>query len=177
VGLEMVLPFALFIKEERKKRGVSTRTLSEEIGRSPSYISQIERGVIKVIPYSVALKIVEVLGIDKDVLNDFFELREDLDIDENGNFYNSIPISLKDIELESLRGQFESVLIQSMQFMNTEELAGLLYLFDTQRDLLFSLSQIPHNVRNDRVYHVLDMIKKYTKFMGEEYKMVDGKEK
>jgi transcriptional regulator with XRE-family HTH domain len=172
VFLLLILPLALFIKEERKKRGISARTLSDSIGRSPSYISQIERGAIKVIPYSVGLTIVSALGLDQSVLNSFYDV-EEMTEDDYKNHPNSI--LLKDVDLESLRENFEFTLIQSMEFMEAEELAGLLYLFNSQRDLLFSLSQIPNTVKGDKVAHVFDMVKKYTKFMKREYRKIEEK--
>jgi transcriptional regulator with XRE-family HTH domain len=169
----MILPLALFIKEERKKRGISARNLSDSIGRSPSYISQIERGAIKVIPYSVGLTIVSALGLDQSVLHNFYDVEEMTEEDDYKNHPNSF--LLKDIDLESLRENFETALIQSMEFMEPEELAGLLYMFNSQRDLLFSLSQIPNTVRGDKATHVYDMVKKYTKFMKREYRKIEEK--
>jgi transcriptional regulator with XRE-family HTH domain len=159
--------FALFIKEERKKKGFSTRTLSEKINRSSSYISQFERGLIKDIPYSVALKIVNALGVDERTLNNFYDTESKLmaeDENESSSYFY-----LTEADLDSIRENVEHTLQQHIQHMNTNELTGLLLLLNSQRDLLYSLSQVPSTVRPDKVSHVLDSIKKYTKFMTQEY--------
>lgn len=60
------------IKEERKKRKYRGSILSEHIGKSPSYISLIEKGSIKTIDVSVLYKLFEkLIDLPKEKLNDY----------------------------------------------------------------------------------------------------------
>jgi transcriptional regulator with XRE-family HTH domain len=54
---------ASWVKNERLKRGVTTRELSSKINRTPSYISQFERNVINKPKKEVIYRIVKVLKI------------------------------------------------------------------------------------------------------------------
>lgn len=60
--------FGSWIKQERLRRGISTRTLSSKIDRTPSYISQLERNVINNPKKEVVYRIVKVLKIENDYL-------------------------------------------------------------------------------------------------------------
>jgi transcriptional regulator with XRE-family HTH domain len=66
--------FGKLIKKQRRRLGMSARALSQRIGLSPSYISQLERGLIKKPTYDIASKIGEHLDISEDVLL-FFGIR------------------------------------------------------------------------------------------------------
>ena len=59
--------FGKLVKKERKRLGMSARLLSQRIGLSPSYISQLERGLIKKPTYDIAVKIGDCLDISEDV--------------------------------------------------------------------------------------------------------------
>ena len=54
--------FPFWLREERNKRGISSRTLSIKVGKSATYISQIERGLIKEVPDDIIGKIQKVLN-------------------------------------------------------------------------------------------------------------------
>lgn len=60
--------FGKLIKKQRRRLGMSARALSQRIGLSPSYVSQLERGLIKKPTYDIAVKIGEHLDISEDVL-------------------------------------------------------------------------------------------------------------
>jgi transcriptional regulator with XRE-family HTH domain len=60
--------FGRLVKKQRRRLGMSARALSQHIGLSPSYISQLERGLIKKPTYEIARKIGDHLDISEDVL-------------------------------------------------------------------------------------------------------------
>lgn len=167
------MEFKDWLKEERKKHGYSAKKLSEMLGRSPSYLSQLERGLIKDVTHEMALEIVKLLGLDDDVLNQFYleqgtlknardELKELIDS------YNKIVASDdwkiypdKNQEEENLRKAFETALDKHVNKMQTHELAGLLLLLQKQRNMLYELSTIPSTVKSDKVTYVYDIITIY----------------
>ena len=70
--------FGRLVKRQRQRLGMSARALSQYIGLSPSYISQLERGLIKKPTYDIAVKIGKHLDISEDELLFFgIERRED----------------------------------------------------------------------------------------------------
>lgn len=60
--------FGKLVKRQRRRLGMSARALSQYIGLSPSYISQLERGLIRKPTYDIAVKIGEHLDITEDEL-------------------------------------------------------------------------------------------------------------
>ncbi|GEM_PF-6599177 len=68
------------IKEERKKSKIRGDELAKDIGKSPSYISQIENGIINTIDLSILYKIIKQI-VPKDKIDDFlnqFDLANNL---------------------------------------------------------------------------------------------------
>ncbi|HBV88073.1 MAG TPA: hypothetical protein DEF42_15800 [Desulfosporosinus sp.] len=57
------MQFGQYIKEQRLQFGISSRKLSEKVGKSSSYISSIEKGLYKP-DFDMALKIFEELRIE-----------------------------------------------------------------------------------------------------------------
>jgi|GEM_PF-902948 len=66
--------FGKLVKKQRRRLGISARALSQCIGLSPSYISQLERGLIKKPTYEIAMKIGKHLDISEDEIL-FFGIR------------------------------------------------------------------------------------------------------
>lgn len=62
------------IKSERKKRKIPGIKLSEELGKSPGYVSHIEKGVIKKIKYEELEKLLKrILNIEGDELKNYID--------------------------------------------------------------------------------------------------------
>lgn len=59
------------IREERKKSKIRGDDLAKSIGKSPSYISQIENGIINTIDLSILYKIIKTIVPNKDI-NEYF---------------------------------------------------------------------------------------------------------
>jgi transcriptional regulator with XRE-family HTH domain len=58
------------VKALRKKKGIGSRELSRLIGKAETYISQLERGLIKTPDYNTAFNIMKHLGIREDKIED-----------------------------------------------------------------------------------------------------------
>lgn len=52
------------VKGMRKRRGLSTRLLSKEVGKASSYISQLERGLILKPDYDTCERLLKYLGVE-----------------------------------------------------------------------------------------------------------------
>ncbi|HEY3685761.1 MAG TPA: helix-turn-helix transcriptional regulator [Streptosporangiaceae bacterium] len=52
------------IAENRRRRGLSQSVLAGLIGRSESWLSQVERGKRRIDAHSVLLRMSEILGVD-----------------------------------------------------------------------------------------------------------------
>ncbi len=76
--------FGKLIRDCRMEKGLSTRKLSELIGLSSSYVSQLERGLIKKPTYDIAVKLAKALDISEDILLWFGFIPEDAEpLDES----------------------------------------------------------------------------------------------
>jgi transcriptional regulator with XRE-family HTH domain len=59
------------VKALRTKRGIGSRELSRLVGKAETYISQLERGLIKTPDYNTAFEIMKHLGQTEDQIEDF----------------------------------------------------------------------------------------------------------
>ncbi|WJE49882.1 helix-turn-helix transcriptional regulator [Peribacillus frigoritolerans] len=61
------------IKALRAKRGIGSRELSRLIGKAETYISQLERGLIKKLDYTTAYAIMKHLGFTESGIDEFLD--------------------------------------------------------------------------------------------------------
>ncbi|MBT2616124.1 MULTISPECIES: helix-turn-helix domain-containing protein [unclassified Bacillus (in: firmicutes)] len=61
------------IKALRTKRGIGSRELSRLIGKAETYISQLERGLIKKLDYNTAYDIMKHLGFTESGIDEFLD--------------------------------------------------------------------------------------------------------
>ncbi|MFJ7931522.1 helix-turn-helix domain-containing protein [Peribacillus sp. NPDC096448] len=61
------------IKALRTKRGIGSRELSRLIGKAETYISQLERGLIKKLDYNTAYAIMKHLGFTESGIDEFLD--------------------------------------------------------------------------------------------------------
>ncbi|MDR7237306.1 helix-turn-helix domain-containing protein [Neobacillus drentensis] len=113
------------IKQERLKKGFSSRELSEMIGASPTFVSQVERGLIKVPSPAYAAKLSQVLGIDSERLINENEARPYHDM------------FTKSVVLEDIK--------EALEHMERDDLKILHHLFFNHRDALLTLGKLPKN--------------------------------
>lgn len=125
------------IKQERLKKGLSSRKLSEMIGASPTFISQVERGLIKTPSHSYAIKIAEILNINPDRLTD----------DSKANPYHDV--FTKAVVIEDIK--------DALEHMERDDLKIMHRLLFEHRDALLNLGKLPNN----QLLH----LKKYIEFL------------
>jgi transcriptional regulator with XRE-family HTH domain len=125
------------IKQERLKKGYSSRELSEMIGASPTFVSQVERGLIKVPSQAYATKLAQVLGIESERIMNENEARPYHDV------------FTKSVVLEDIK--------EALDHMEKEDIKIVYHLFFNHRDALLTLGKLPKN----QVLH----IKKYMDFL------------
>ncbi|UAL54464.1 helix-turn-helix domain-containing protein [Metabacillus dongyingensis] len=65
--------FGRDIRALRTKRGMGSRELSRLVGKAETYISQLERGLIKKPDYNTAFEIVKLLGFTESGIDKFLE--------------------------------------------------------------------------------------------------------
>ena len=61
-------PFGLWLKNERIKKGLSLRAFCKIVGKSPAYISKIERGLFPPPSEKTIINIAELFGENKDLV-------------------------------------------------------------------------------------------------------------
>lgn len=154
--------FRLFVKNEREKQNMSTRQLSDLINKSPSYISQLERGLVKEPPIYTAEKILAALGHDSDILGKF---RAYMDTSVN----NKKTKVLYDVDM--LKGKLKEELVKKIDTMETKDIAGLLQLLNTERDIVWQLATIRADVKKVKIPFVLESIRNFILFMKNENKI------
>jgi transcriptional regulator with XRE-family HTH domain len=65
--------FGKLLKFFRQKNGISSRQLSMNVGKTMSYVSQIERGLIKVPRYEVAVALLKCIEVPESRIKDILE--------------------------------------------------------------------------------------------------------
>ena len=68
------LSFGEQLRIMREAKGISSSKLSTAIGKTRSYVSQIERGLIKYPDYNAAYKLMVLVGFEKSKIDDILEL-------------------------------------------------------------------------------------------------------
>lgn len=72
------IAFGIEIKKLRKKVGIASKELSQQVGKAVTYVSQLERGLIKKPDYLTAYQLLKRLEIDEkkiDGLLDYFGIK------------------------------------------------------------------------------------------------------
>jgi len=119
--------FATHLRRTRKKENLTTKELSEKIGKSQSYISHLEKGRIKSIDFQLAKKIL--LELNKQSLLEMSDPKE-LDNYEQGlekklkNVFNIIPkeemFAKEKMEIERLQKLHDKI-DQLKEEMNSDQ--------------------------------------------------------
>ncbi|WP_068616497.1 helix-turn-helix domain-containing protein [Paenibacillus tuaregi] len=104
-----------FIKEGRKRKGLSLRGLAEAAGISPSQLSKLERGQVKLPEDRTLERLAETLNVDK---FDFFALAGRVYTEKNADPTEEILQGIKEVaaSLEDFRNSFDAVQEESEDF-------------------------------------------------------------
>jgi len=81
--------FGQTIKHLRKKAKIASKNLSIQVGKATTYVSQLERGLIKNPDYNTCYKLLELVGVNPDCIEQMLI---------NHGFINELNISIDDIE-------------------------------------------------------------------------------
>ncbi|MGM7702232.1 helix-turn-helix domain-containing protein [Pseudalkalibacillus sp. Hm43] len=128
------------IKNERLKRGYSTRELSTMIKASPSFISQVERGLIKYPNKGYLEKIADILEINLEKLLCDETHKEDL-------YTQSVLIT---------------DLTESFKYMDRKDIKKMHKVIFENRDLLFDIASLEKNE--------ITTVRRFVKFLLEREK-------
>ncbi|WP_180955285.1 helix-turn-helix domain-containing protein [Peribacillus deserti] len=125
--------FGLWLKEERLKRGISTRTLGTTIGKSASYVSQLETGYIKAPSEEAAVLLLDEMGIkEKQNVLQHFEI-----IPSNKDFFSNKPL----YQREAIKRK-RTQLLDSIEKLPETQIELIHTLYFNHRDLLQALYEI-----------------------------------
>lgn len=61
------------LKRLRSMAHVSSRELSKRVGKAPAYVSQLERGLIKIPDFSTCYSLFKLLGVDEDRIENMLQ--------------------------------------------------------------------------------------------------------
>lgn len=81
--------FGQTIKHLRKKAKIASKDLSIQVGKATTYVSQLERGLIKNPDYNTCYKLLDLVGVKPDCIEQMLV---------NHGFVNELNISIDDIE-------------------------------------------------------------------------------
>jgi transcriptional regulator with XRE-family HTH domain len=81
--------FGQTIKHLRKKAKIASKNLSTQVGKAATYVSQLERGLIRNPDYNTCYKLLEFVGVEPDSIEQVLI---------NHGFINELNISIDDIE-------------------------------------------------------------------------------
>jgi transcriptional regulator with XRE-family HTH domain len=81
--------FGQTIKHLRKKAKIASKNLSTQVGKAATYVSQLERGLIRNPDYNICYKLLELVGVEPDSIEQVLI---------NHGFINELNISIDDIE-------------------------------------------------------------------------------
>ncbi|GGD02330.1 helix-turn-helix domain-containing protein [Pontibacillus salipaludis] len=120
------IEFGKYIKELRKEQKISSKVLSQKVGKAVTYVSQLERGLIKKPDFSTSMALLHELGFSSEkadlILNKKFEADETIDTtagltykEDSGKFeqYHQSSLLLLDEEIDELKeknNRFHSVM-------------------------------------------------------------------
>ncbi|USK78936.1 helix-turn-helix domain-containing protein [Peribacillus frigoritolerans] len=151
--------FRLFVKNEREKLNLSARQVSEKIHKSESYISQLERGLVKEPPLFTAEKIMVALGHEPKELAKFKSYQDSSIVTGQAKTVTDI---------ESIRNDLIDQLMKKVDSMDTKDIAGLLQLLNSERDIIWQLATVRADVKLNKTSFVMDSIRSYLKFLKQE---------
>lgn len=124
------MEFGVWLKQKREEKGFSTRELSDRIGKSSSYVSQLERGTTKVPSPSVAKMLFHELGIE-----DIEEIMEQWEITTKKDRL----LSVLGMDKELDRNHLEREMLKELEVMDIEEINAFYSLLKRQKDVLINL--------------------------------------
>ena len=81
--------FGQTLKHLREKAKIASKNLSAQVGKATTYVSQLERGLIKNPDYDTCYKLLELVGVEPDSIEQVLI---------NHGFINELNISIEDIE-------------------------------------------------------------------------------
>lgn len=81
--------FGQTVKHLRNKAKIASKDLSMQVGKATTYVSQLERGLIKNPDYNTCYKLLELVGVEPDSIEQVLV---------NHGFINESNISIEDIE-------------------------------------------------------------------------------
>jgi Predicted transcriptional regulators len=81
--------FGQTLKHLRKKAKIASKDLSIQVGKATTYVSQLERGLIKNPDYNTCYKLLELIGVKPDCIPQMLI---------NHGFINELHLSIDDIE-------------------------------------------------------------------------------
>lgn len=149
----------LLIKHRREQQKISTRKLSEAVGKSPTYIWQLENGNVKNPPYDVLKKIFDMLEISESVLINHFGIIPPEVEEENFRQYE------EEVEREEeLHRIYSDDMVKRLQRMSSDDIATLLLMLDKYIDVIYQLSNL-HQYKPK----VADSVREYVDFLHKKY--------
>jgi transcriptional regulator with XRE-family HTH domain len=118
------------VRNKRIEKNIGLRELAREVGVSPGYITQLEKGTYKKPSQTVLMKVFEILNFEKKYRTIFGlsnltekEIKEKVNNDE-----------LKNLHVSNLINQFET--------MEADELRKLILFLDQFRDIFTKIIEI-----------------------------------
>lgn len=164
------LYFGLWVKETRAKLNISSRKLSEEILMSPSYISQIERGLVKTPSLEIAQKICISFGLTaEETYNELHKYGFIKSFNENGEQQIGSKI------IEEADRVMEHEILEKIKHMNYTELRGLYGMLNDNRDFVFEVTKTINDLGTNKSKQILSSVTRYLKFLKVEQGYEDDK--
>ncbi|WP_043929820.1 helix-turn-helix domain-containing protein [Bacillus sp. EB01] len=135
--------FILWLKDERERRGISAKNLSEMLGKSHSYIYSVEKGLVKEVPESVKRNVISILGL------------------ENQEPYEMEYLILADDDKRQRCIQEVNAFLNKLK---TDEIQGLVDIIRKRPDLIRLLCAISEGSKStSRVYENIYSYSRYVK--------------
>lgn len=133
------ITFGKDLKRMRKQVGISSKVLSQKVGKAVTYVSQLERGLIKNPDYNTCYNLLKELGIQEGKIEDILY-----------NHYNIASTEREEAILEQQIKQFEHKCAE--EEADPEEYA--------EKQLHFWLEETSFELRhsNDNLHHMFNVL-------------------
>jgi len=155
----LIVELGRFIKHRREKKHISTRKLSEMVGKSSTYIWQLENGNVKNPPYDVVLKIFDLLELGESLLINHFAMVPQKIQTEVEKQYDDWLASETDYHR-----MYTDDMVKRLQRMSGDDIGVMLLMLDKYGDMISQISALhQHEPMAARSIH------EYVNFMYKKY--------
>lgn len=148
------------IKHRRTKLNISSRGLSDTLGKSATYVWQLENGNVKNPPYDVLRQVFDALGLDESLLWNHFGFTPPEILEAQERDYEEW------YEAEKNHHQAaKEAMVKRLDHMNSDDIDTVLLMLDKYNDVIKAIADL-HQYKHSQA---TESIREYVDFLNKKY--------